>query len=124
MDRDSARAYWRANRLLIAVLLAIWALVSFFFVILLAEPLYETRVGRLPMSFWWAQQGSMIVFVILIFVYARSMDAIDRRYDVHEEDEAELAVRRAEAEAREAAARLLDRTRPKPEIDTGSEKGR
>ena len=93
MDRESARAYWRANRRLIAVLLAVWGLVSFVFAILLAEPLYDFRVGQLPMSFWWAQQGSMIVFVILIWIYARRMDALDRKFDVHEEDETELAAR-------------------------------
>ena len=83
----SAHAYWRANRLLIATLLVIWGTVSYLFGILLAEPLYNFRVGRLPMSFWWAHQGSMIVFVILIFVYAIVMDRLDRKYDVHEEDE-------------------------------------
>jgi putative solute:sodium symporter small subunit len=79
--------YWRANRILITVLLLIWALVSFVFSILLANPLYTIRVGQIPMSFWWAHQGSMVVFVILIFVYAFAMDRIDRRYDVHEENE-------------------------------------
>lgn len=86
MDKSSAEAYWRANRRLIAILLAIWALVSYVFAILLARPLYTIHVGRLPMSFWWAQQGSMVVFVILIFVYAKMMDRIDRKFDVHEED--------------------------------------
>lgn len=87
MNSSSLRSYWRANRLLIAVLLAVWGLVSYVFGILLAEPLGAIRVGRLPMSFWWAHQGSMIVFVILIFVYAIVMDRLDRKYDVHEEDE-------------------------------------
>jgi putative solute:sodium symporter small subunit len=79
------QSYWRANRLLITVLLVIWAVVSYLFAILLAKPLYTIPVGRLPMSFWWAHQGSMFVFVVLIFVYARVMDRIDRKYDVHEE---------------------------------------
>lgn len=82
---EEARAYWRANKVLIAVLLVIWALVSYVFAILLAEPLYDVRVGSLPMSFWWAQQGSMVVFVILIFTYAFVMDRYDQKYDVHEE---------------------------------------
>ena len=82
---SSARSYWRANRLLIAVLLAIWGVVSFLFSILLARPLDDLRVGSLPMSFWWAHQGSMVVFVILIFAYAILMDRIDRKYDVHED---------------------------------------
>ena len=87
MDKSSAEAYWKANRTLITVLLVIWALVSYVFGIFLAEPLYDVSVGRVPMSFWWAQQGSMLVFVALIFVYARRMDALDREYDVHEEEE-------------------------------------
>lgn len=74
----SRREYWRKNRSLIAVLLAIWFVVSFGFAILLAEPLAGFSVGRLPMGFWWAQQGSMVVFVALIFVYARRMDRLDR----------------------------------------------
>jgi len=85
MDRNSAKAYWKANRSLITILLLIWALVSYVFAILLAQPLYNVPMGQLPMSFWWAQQGSMIVFVVLIFVYAKRMDTLDRKYDVHEE---------------------------------------
>lgn len=87
MQPSSLQAYWKANRLLIFVLLSIWALVSFVFAILLAGPLYGVRVGQLPMSFWWAHQGSMFVFVVLIFAYALLMDRLDRKYDVHEEDE-------------------------------------
>lgn len=85
MEQTPAQAYWKANRALITILLSIWALVSFVFGILLAKPLYSIHVGNLPMSFWWAQQGSMVVFVILIFVYAKRMDTLDRKYDVHEE---------------------------------------
>lgn len=84
MEKSAAEAYWKANRTLIAILLTIWALVSFVFGIFLAEPLYKVPVGSVPMSFWWAQQGSMIVFVILIFVYARRMDVLDRRYGLEE----------------------------------------
>jgi len=85
MDHTPAARYWRANRLLIAVLLSIWGIVSFGFAILFAVPLDALHVGRLPMSFWWAQQGAMVVFVILIFVYARTMDNLDRKYDVHDD---------------------------------------
>jgi putative solute:sodium symporter small subunit len=95
----SLAAYWRANKVLIGVLLAVWALVSFVFAIFLAEPLYAVRVGSIPASFWWAQQGSMVVFVLLIFAYAWAMDRLDERYDVHEED----LERQVEA-ARRAAA--------------------
>lgn len=84
---DGPLRYWRANRILIAVLLGIWGLVSFVFAIFLAEPLHSVRVGQVPMSFWWAHQGSMFVFVVLIFVYAIWMDRLDKKYDVHEEEE-------------------------------------
>lgn len=81
----SAEQYWRKNRQLIAVLLVIWAVVSFGFAILLAEPLDGSRIGRLPAGFWWAQQGSMFVFVGLIFFYAWRMDRLDRQFGVSEE---------------------------------------
>ena len=84
-ERSPMTEYWHRNRLLIAVLLVIWALVSYVFAIFLALPLYDVSVGRLPASFWWAQQGSIFVFVVLIFVYASVMDRLDRKYDVHDE---------------------------------------
>lgn len=76
-------AYWRKNRRLSAVLLGIWAFVSYGLAILfpMAFP-----IGKLPAGFWWAQQGSMFVFVILIFVYARRMDRLDRSFDVDERE--------------------------------------
>lgn len=88
MSEPSAndRRYWKRNQQLIALLLAIWALVSFGFSILLAVPLSKIHIGALPASFWWAQQGSMVVFVLLVFVYAWRMDALDREHDLHEEE--------------------------------------
>lgn len=81
------REYWKKNQILIAVLLTIWAIVSFGFSIFGARALYSFKIGSLPMSFWWAQQGSMFVFVILIFVYARVMDKLDKKHGVEEGDE-------------------------------------
>ncbi len=86
-SRKNPEEYWKKNKILISVLLAIWFIVSYGFAILLAEPLYTVKIGQLPMSFWWSQQGSMFVFVILIFAYAKIMDRLDRQYDVHEEDD-------------------------------------
>lgn len=77
-------AYWKANVRLIIILLAIWALVSYVLGIIFAAPLNNIPVIRLPMGFWWAQQGSMFVFVILIFVYSKLMDKVDEEHDVHE----------------------------------------
>ena len=79
-----ARAYWSANLRLIGVLLSIWALVSYGFGILLVEPLNRISIGSLPLGFWFSQQGSIYVFVVLIFVYAWRMDQLDRAYGVEE----------------------------------------
>ncbi|MCP4249838.1 MAG: DUF4212 domain-containing protein [bacterium] len=79
-----AQDYWRANLRLIGVLLTIWAVVSLGFGVLLVEPLNRITIGRLPLGFWFAQQGSIYVFVVLIFVYAWRMDALDRRFGVGE----------------------------------------
>jgi putative solute:sodium symporter small subunit len=86
-DSDQAKnrtAYWNKNRQLIYILLTIWAVVSYGFAILFPM---NFLIGNLPAGFWWAQQGSMYVFVILIFVYAWRMDKIDREFDVHEEEQ-------------------------------------
>ncbi len=76
------QAYWRANIRLILTLLAIWAVVSIGFGILLIEPLNRFHIGRLPLGFWFSQQGSIYVFVVLIFVYAWRMDRLDRKHGV------------------------------------------
>lgn len=81
---EKANAYWKRNLRLIGILLAIWFIVSYLFGLILANPLYGVRVGQLPMSFWFAQQGGIIVFVILIFVYCWVMDRVDKEFDVHE----------------------------------------
>lgn len=84
-DKSSLHAYWKKNTQLIAILLGIWFLVSYVFAIFMGNLLYDVSIGKLPLSFWWAQQGSMFVFVVLIFVYARQMDQIDREFGVNEE---------------------------------------
>lgn len=83
LSNEQREAYWKKNRQLIAVLLAIWAIVSYGFAILFPG---NYSIGALPAGFWWAQQGSMFVFVALIFIYAWRMDKIDREFDVHEEE--------------------------------------
>ncbi len=80
----SRRAYWRANVRLIVILLSIWALVSYGCGILFVEQLNRFHIGRLPLGFWFAQQGAIYVFVVLIFVYAWAMDRLDRKYGVAE----------------------------------------
>ncbi|NJL27890.1 MAG: DUF4212 domain-containing protein [Thermoanaerobaculia bacterium] len=82
----STREYWIKNQRLIAILLVVWFLVSFVFSIFLAKSLYGINIGKLPASFWWAHQGSMFVFVALIFIYAWRMDKLDREHNVDEEE--------------------------------------
>ncbi len=86
MDPDARRAYWRANLFYLAALLAIWALVSYGFGILLVEQLDRVRIGGFKLGFWFAQQGSIYTFVILIFVYVALMNRLDRRFGVEERD--------------------------------------
>jgi len=77
--------YWQANLRLIALCLVIWFVVSFGFGIILVEPLNAISIGGFKLGFWFAQQGSIYVFVALIFYYANRMDKLDRKFDVHED---------------------------------------
>ena len=77
-----SKAYWRANITLILSLLAVWAVVSYGFSILLIDWLNQFSFGNLPLGFWFAQQGSIYVFVVLIFAYAFLMDRLDRKHGV------------------------------------------
>jgi putative solute:sodium symporter small subunit len=78
--------YWRANLRLVALLLAIWFTVSYVFGILLVDVLNRVRLPGtgFKLGFWFAQQGSIYVFVVLIVVYVKLMTRLDRRYDVDE----------------------------------------
>ncbi|ETW14435.1 hypothetical protein ATO8_00960 [Roseivivax marinus] len=78
-------AYWKANVRLIIGCLVIWALVSFGFGILLRPMLSGIQVGGTDIGFWFAQQGSILVFLALIFFYAWRMNRLDRQFGVDEE---------------------------------------
>lgn len=84
-DNESGKAYWKANVSMIGVLLVIWAVVSFGFGILLRPMLAGIKVGGTDLGFWFAQQGSIFVFLILIFFYAWRMNKLDRQHGVEEE---------------------------------------
>ena len=87
--RARQTAYWRTNVRYVGALLVVWFLVSYVFGILLVEPLnraYLPGTGY-PLGFWFAQQGSIYVFVVLIFVYVVLMNRLDRRYDLDEGDD-------------------------------------
>ena len=77
---SSPSTYWRTNLRIMALLLSIWFVASFVLGIILVEPLNALRLGGFPLGFWFAQQGSIYIFVALILVYAVWMDRVDRRY--------------------------------------------
>lgn len=83
-DNSWRQQYWRRNLRLMVILLAIWFVVSFVFGILLIEPLNNIEIIGFPLGFWFAQQGSIYTFVILILVYAKMMDRLDDEFGVSE----------------------------------------
>ena len=85
--RHVQETYWRTNLRYLSILLSVWFVVSYGFGILLVEPLNRIRIPGtgFPLGFWFAQQGSIYVFVVLIFVYVVLMNRLDRRYDLDEE---------------------------------------
>ncbi|TVQ94212.1 MAG: DUF4212 domain-containing protein [Chromatiaceae bacterium] len=85
MTPENRIDYWKANVRLLAILLVIWFIVSFGFGILLAGWLDQVMLGGYPLGFWWAQQGSMYVFLVLIFVYAWRMNQLDKKFEVQED---------------------------------------
>ncbi|MCW8797704.1 MAG: DUF4212 domain-containing protein [Prosthecochloris sp.] len=85
MEKGKLQQYWRTNLAYLIGLLVVWFVVSYGFGIILAEPLNAIRFGGFKLGFWFAQQGSIYVFVILIFVYVMLMNRLDRKYDVREE---------------------------------------
>lgn len=86
-ERDD-KAYWRANLKLVGLCLTIWFIVSYGFGILLVDVLNRFTVFGFKLGFWFAQQGSIFVFLLLIFYYARRMNVLDRKYQVEEQDQA------------------------------------
>ena len=85
MTPENRKAYWKRNLSTVLTLLAIWFVVSYGFGILLADWLDQFRVAGFKLGFFFAQQGSIYVFVVLIFVYVRIMNKLDREFDVHED---------------------------------------
>ncbi len=85
-DQNAATAYWKANIRLVGICLVIWAVVSYGFGILL-RPALDSMIsfGGVGLGFWFAQQGSMLVFLALVFFYAGRMTKLDRQFDVHED---------------------------------------
>jgi putative solute:sodium symporter small subunit len=78
-------AYWQRNRNLMMKLMVIWFLVSFIFGILLVDQLNLIRWGGYKLGFWFAQQGSIYVFIALIFYYVRAMRKLDKEFGLDSE---------------------------------------
>jgi putative solute:sodium symporter small subunit len=84
-EQFSKKNYWKANLKLVALCLSIWFVVSYLFGIILLDQLNAFSLGGYRLGFWFAQQGSIYVFVILIFFYAWRMNKLDKEFDVHED---------------------------------------
>lgn len=82
---SKAKEYWKANLGLVVLCIAIWFVVSYVFGILLAEQLNSVKVGGYKLGFWFAQQGSMYIYLALIFFYAHRMNILDRKFGVQED---------------------------------------
>ncbi|WP_074409998.1 MULTISPECIES: DUF4212 domain-containing protein [Aquimarina] len=83
--QQKASAYWKENVKYLFILLAIWFVVSYGAGILFKDALNQFHMGGFPLGFWFAQQGSIYVFVILIFVYVRLMNKLDKKYGYDKE---------------------------------------
>ena len=84
--KERLKAYWRANLRILAILMSIWFVVSFGCGILFVEPLNQIKLGGFKFGFWMAQQGSIYVFVALIFVYVRQMNKLDRKFNFQDSE--------------------------------------
>ena len=89
-SKEAFRSYWRTNVRIVLALLAVWFVVSYGCGILLVDWLDRVQLGGFKLGFWFAQQGAIYVFVLLIVVYVRLMNALDKRYgfDRDEQDKA------------------------------------
>ncbi|GAB3201878.1 putative solute:sodium symporter small subunit [Pontibacter aydingkolensis] len=84
-NRAKMHEYWQRNVRILLILLGLWFAVSYVFGILLVDQLNQIRLGGFKLGFWFAQQGSIYFFVLIIFIYVWLMNRLDREYDVNEE---------------------------------------
>ena len=84
MTHENQVAYWKQNLIYIVILLSIWFAVSFLAGIMIADQLDTVRLGGFPLGFWFANQGSLVTFVVLIFVYVALMNRLDKKFGVYE----------------------------------------
>jgi putative solute:sodium symporter small subunit len=81
----SAEAYWKANLSLITKLLVVWFVCSFLFGIILVGPMNAIQIGGYKLGFWFAQQGSIYTFLVLLYIYTTKMTKLDREHGVQED---------------------------------------
>ncbi len=86
LNDEQAKAYWSRNLSLMVKLLVVWFVVSYGFGIILVDVLNQIQIGGYKLGFWFAQQGSIYVFVVLIFYYAKKMGDLDREFGVEEDE--------------------------------------
>lgn len=84
MEKEQRKRYWKKNVSYLTILLIVWFLASYGLGILFAEPVNTIKFGGAKLGFWFAQQGSIYVFVVLIFVYVILMNRLDREFEVDE----------------------------------------
>lgn len=84
MSKKDLNQYWKTNLKYLIILLSIWFAVSYGAAIIFGDALNNIKIGGFKLGFWFAQQGSIYVFVILIYVYIRLMNRLDKEYDVDE----------------------------------------
>ncbi len=84
MPKPNLKKYWKTNLKYVGILLFVWFVVSFLFGIILVDQLNNIRLGGFKLGFWFAQQGSIYVFVILIIIYIKLMNNLDKKYNVNE----------------------------------------
>lgn len=87
MENEKMKKYWRKNLFYLSILLSIWFTVSYLAGIIFVESLNTIKLGGFPLGFWFAQQGAIYIFVILIFVYVWLMNKLDKEFDVDEKEE-------------------------------------
>lgn len=80
MEKLALKAYWKANIKILISLLLVWFLASFGFGILWSDELDQIQIGGFKLGFWFAQQGSIYIFVLLIFIYVHLMNRLDQKY--------------------------------------------
>jgi len=84
MSDKNLQEYWQKNLRLLGILLAIWFIASYGFGIIFADYLNQFKIGGYKLGFWFAQQGAIYVFVVIIFIYVNRMNKLDKEYGVDE----------------------------------------